>query len=1374
MSRHALVLSLGFVFLLVLGAVQSASAVDYYVNGTTGSNSWDGLAPAWDGTHGPKKTIQAGLDAASDGDTVTVADGTYTGDGNRDLNFHGKAITLQSENGATACIIDCEGDGDGFYFDSGEAADSVVDGFTIMNGKAGWGGGIYCCRSSPTISNCTVMSAVGWGIFCDREARPKLSDCVMGGNHRGGISCRYSSSPVLTGCTISGNSGRAVYCLFSSSPVLTGCTISANAGGISCDSFSSPVLTNCAISGNSGTGICCSSQSHAALMNCTIIGNLLGLSSFRSSNPELINCTIAGNVRYGVYCDSSSVTLTNCIVWGNKDGELHGDDESFLIVEYCDVQGGWAGGTGNIDADPHFFDATHGDGDCHLRQDSPCIDRGTEAGAPVKDMDGEARWDMPGTEPDPSIVDIGADEFFETDSDGMPDWWERRHFGSPTGAEAACDEDSDGLTNLEEYENRTDPWNGDTDGDGRSDGQEVAAGTNPVYPDNPEKTWYVNGDTGDDAHDGLAAAWDGVHGPKATIQAGIAATLDGWDYTVLVADGTYTGDSNRDLDLDGKAITVRSEDGPSSCIIDCEGSARGFIFQSGETAASVVDGFTITNGQAFDGGGIYCSNSSPTITNCTITDSSASRSGGGGGGIYCWFSSPTITNCTITNGQASDGGGIYCSQSSPTITNCTISGNEADWYGGGIKCCSSSLTINNCTISGNKGLWGGAITCFLSSLTIINSKITGNEAVGDGGGICCTTSITTIVSCTVRGNEAGWDGGGIYCFDSSMTVTNSILWGDSPQEIHVYSGAATLSYCDVQGGWPGEGNTDADPLLRPDGHLLSGSPCVDWCPDGPTEDMDGEARPFGSGYDIGADEFVDTDGDGLPDWWERAYFGSPTAARPWRDDDHDRVRNIREYEWVLDPFDADTDDDGRCDGRELRTGTNPCHPDNREKTFYVNDATGDDTWDGLAPSYDGAHGPKRTIQAGIAATVTGWGYTVLVADGTYTGDGNRDLDFGGKAITLRSANGAEHAIINCEGSESDRHRGFDFHSRETADSVVDGFTIQNGYALTGGGIYCYNSSPTITNCTVTGNSSSYYYSGGGIFCWNSNATITNCTVTGNSSSSGSGGGILCGDGDATITNCTITGNSAEDNGGGIYCLDSSATITNCAISGNEAGSDGGGIYYCCVSSPTTTNCTISGNGAGCDGGGIYCYYSSPTITNCTIISNSAASFGGGIYCRKYSYPTMANCILWTNMAPTGHEIALRSTDYPSTLVVRYSDVQGGAAEAYVGPGSTLDMDASNMDADPLFVDAAGGDLRLRYGSPCIDAGTSDGAPERDIEGAPRWDERTVPNTGGGAEPWYDMGAYEFYRGKRFGHLWPHPRKGPKHHWRFWRCFGRGH
>jgi len=108
--------------------------------------------------------------------------------------------------------------------------------------------------------------------------------------------------------------------------------------------------------------------------------------------------------------------------------------------------------------------------------------------------------------------------------------------------------------------------------------------------------------------------------------------------------------------------------------------------------------------------------------------------------------------------------------------------------------------------------------------------------------------------------------------------------------------------------------------------------------------------------------------------------------------------------------------------------------------------------------------------------------------------------------------------------------------------------------------------------------------------------------------------------------------------------------------------------------------------------------------------------GGGICCYDDSSPTMTDCVLWANTAPTGHEIALYSTSYPSVLTVRYSDVEGGAGEAYVESGCTLDLDGTNIDADPLFVlgplhryylsDTAAGQPAT---SPCVDGGSDTAA-----------------------------------------------------------------
>jgi hypothetical protein len=322
---------------------------------------------------------------------------------------------------------------------------------------------------------------------------------------------------------------------------------------------------------------------------------------------------------------------------------------------------------------------------------------------------------------------------------------------------------------------------------------------------------------------------------------------------IIVRDGVYRGAGNKYLDFAGKALTLRSENGVERCFIDCEGSGRGFYFHNGETADSVVDGFTIINGNATNGGGIECYSSSPTITDCFIAMNTANS---GGGGIYCYSSSPTITNCSITGNTALQGGGIHCSNSSsPTIANCFIAANTAT-DGGGIFTSYSPASITNCFITANTAGNGSGICCFFSSPTITNCSITANTA-GYGGGIYCGASSPVITNCYIGGNTVGELGGGIFCANSSPTITNCILWNDSPDELSGY-GVPSVTYSDIQGGYVGTGNIDADPLFSGDGyHLTAGSPCIDAGTDaGVYEDIDGDARPTGAGHDMGCDEFV--------------------------------------------------------------------------------------------------------------------------------------------------------------------------------------------------------------------------------------------------------------------------------------------------------------------------------------------------------------------------------------------------------------------------------------------------------------------------------------------------------------------------------------
>ncbi|MFH1742993.1 MAG: right-handed parallel beta-helix repeat-containing protein, partial [bacterium] len=211
--------------------------------------------------------------------------------------------------------------------------------------------------------------------------------------------------------------------------------------------------------------------------------------------------------------------------------------------------------------------------------------------------------------------------------------------------------------------------------------------------------------------------------------------------------------------------------------------------------------------------------------------------GGEDSGVCCYVSSPTLTNCTISENTAGFGGGVYCEDSSPTLSNCTISGNTP-FIGGGVYCRGSCVMLVNCMITGNTAYEGGGVCCEYSSSALSSCVIAGNTADRQGGGIHCSSdSSVTLVNCSFSGNSAT-NGNTLACDSynrpSTVNIANSILWDGEDEIWNNDDSTITISYSDICGGWPGEGNIDSDPhFVQPwdgksaDLHLSPGSPCID-------------------------------------------------------------------------------------------------------------------------------------------------------------------------------------------------------------------------------------------------------------------------------------------------------------------------------------------------------------------------------------------------------------------------------------------------------------------------------------------------------------------------------------------------------------------
>lgn len=275
--------------------------------------------------------------------------------------------------------------------------------------------------------------------------------------------------------------------------------------------------------------------------------------------------------------------------------------------------------------------------------------------------------------------------------------------------------------------------------------------------------------------------------------------------------------------------------------------------------------------------------SDPVLERCVLSGNEAN----GGGGIYISNDSfPRLTGCSITsNSVVYSGSGIYCSSGGLTAEECLISGNITERNGGGVFSIDANLVLSACVVIGNEsGYNGGGIQIsgepesFLTNCTIAE-----NTAGRNGGGVRIWTSAVTLTCCTIAGNSAAGSGDGITGESAEITLLDCIVWGNGDDEIDLSGCETNVTYCDVQGGWPGEGNIDEEPCFKGGGdyHIQESSPCRDnGAMDGaPQVDIDGDPRPWGGECDIGSDEVM-YDCIGTPDTGPAGSSGSIALSPP--------------------------------------------------------------------------------------------------------------------------------------------------------------------------------------------------------------------------------------------------------------------------------------------------------------------------------------------------------------------------------------------------------------------------------------------------------------------------------------------------------------
>ena len=334
-------------------------------------------------------------------------------------------------------------------------------------------------------------------------------------------------------------------------------------------------------------------------------------------------------------------------------------------------------------------------------------------------------------------------------------------------------------------------------------------------------------------------------------------------------------------------------------------------------------------------------------------------------------------------------------------------------------------------------------------------------------------------------------------------------------------------------------------------------------------------------------------------------------------------------------------------------------------------------------------GDFPTIQAAINASSDG--DIIELADGTFTGAGNRDVDFAGRGVTVTSQGGdPETCVIDCEGSEVDPHRGFVFQSDEGPESTIEGITVTHGWAdYYGGGIFCdEDASPTVSNCVLLDNEAAM----GGGMCGGSLSTLTGCSFIGNESVRGGG---LARAWATVLTDCEFFGNQARY-GGAIYIRSScSPTLTGCTFTANSALHSGGALHIELHCNPVLRYCTLTGNSAPIGGAVEISIECSPSFVNCTLWGNSC-TYTGIIACYELCFLGIENSII--SFSQQGE--AISCSDSEATLYC--CDIYGNAGGDWVGYVSDQYGVNGNICEDPLFCWDENPDApyTLHDGSPC--------------------------------------------------------------------------
>ncbi|MDG2132264.1 MAG: right-handed parallel beta-helix repeat-containing protein [Phycisphaerales bacterium] len=1085
--------------------------------------------------------INAAIDAANDGDVIQLAAETYF-EGEQ-IDTLGKAITLRGvldKAGEPASVLDGAGAHRVLICRNGETEATVFERLVIQNGSDSSGGGMYNYYGSPTLVDCTFAgnsAGYGGGMFNQASSSPTLADCTFTSNsveYYGGGMFNRSSSLTLAACTFTNNSaeyGGGMFNHDGGSPTLADCMFTGNAavedgGGMYNEEYSSPTLTNCTFTGNSADD-----------------GG--GMYSTASSSPALADCTLCGNDSENVSGGFANLG-GNCLAYSCDDSDGDGtpdkcvaDGSVTLLVpsEYARIEDAVeAAGYGDVvlvEAGVYFPSRTIDPGG------KPITIRGAvdSAGRPATIIDGGGAI---------RLLECGSGELADTVFENLL-------------VQNGNGEDTDRGGGM--YNNGSSPTLINctfTSNAARSGGGMSNSGSSPIL---------------------IGCAFE----------ANSATRYGGGMYNSFssptLTTCTFTGNSG----AQGGGGLYNHESNLTLTNCTFEGNSRGGLDNQG-SGILILTGCTFTrNSSTTDGGGVRssnpgCSGGGMTLANCVFTGNSANESGGG---IYSACSNTlTLTDCTFTNNSAEwVGGGV--SGSSMALTNCTFTGNSStDRWGGGLSSGGSS-TLADCTFTGNSSVDRGGGIFNGGSLALAGCTLCGNDTDNIFGGFTDLGGNCLAYSC----DDSDGDGTPDKCVaDGSVTLlvpseyariedaVEAAGYGDVVLvEAGVYFPSRTID----PGGKPITIRGAVDSAGRP-ATIIDGGGGIRLlqCSSGESADTVFENLLVQNGDDEGTDR-----GGGMYN-----NGSSPTLTNCMFTGNSASIRGGGMYNESSSPTLTNctfTGNSARSGGGMYNYyGSSPTLVDctftsnSAEKngggmynTYFSSPTLADCTLCGnasgqihggftdlggncLAYSCDDSDGdgtPDKCVAdgsvtllvpseyAGIedAVEAAGYGDVVLVEAGVYFP--SRTIDPGGKPITIRGAvdsAGRPATIVDGEGVI----RLLQCSSGESADNVFENLLIQNGYAEDdGGGMYNYGSSPTLINCTFTGNSAD---KGGGMGNDESSPTLVDCTFTSNSAYI-NGGGMRNYFSDPVLTACTLCDNTPNQISGAWDDGGSNCVATSC-------------------------------------------------------------------------------------------------------------------------------------------------------------------------------------------------------------------------------------